>query len=408
EAEKVGIKIIIDLVINHTSSESIWFQGWLEGDSEYSGYYRKITSSDPRLSLTGSWGQGIWHATEGGYYCGYFSPSMPDLNWSNPAVQDEMIEVGKYWLEKGVDGFRLDAALHLEGVGEVMSPTDPFISTMEKLEYFEYMLSLDYPDMYIVSEVFDSFNVYSKFFEVLDSSLEFETGDLIINAINRGYDTSYTSTLNYWYTTIDSKSDTAIPAPFLKNHDQDRLASTWNGDFDKLSLAAEMYLVLPGNPFIYYGEELGMFGVKSTGPVWDETRRLPLPFGDSYTTSWFVDIYNTTLDNVLQQQVDETSLYNVYKNILQARHNSLALSYGDFVTYGGSSSALVGYYRVFNYDDDNQQAVLILHNLSDEPVIIYVDGNPIYYSGDMATFNNIVAPQSTIILEIEGYDFGSE
>ena len=122
KAEELGIDIVIDFVLNHSSNEHPWFVEWQNGNPDYVGYYRLITNGDVRLDQRGAWGQNIWHSTSGGYYCGYFGTNMPDFNWSNTAVQDEMVNIAKFWIEKGVDGFRLDAALHIEGVGEVKAP----------------------------------------------------------------------------------------------------------------------------------------------------------------------------------------------------------------------------------------------------------------------------------------------
>jgi len=407
-AEEQGIDIIIDFVINHSSNENPWFQEWKSGNSDYSGYYRLITSGDPRLSQTGAWGQNIWHSTAGGYYCGYFGGGMPDLNWSNPAVQEEMVNVAKFWIEKGVDGFRLDAAIHLEGVGEVKSPTIPIDSTLIKLELLEYQIESEYPDIYIIGEVWDSFSISSIFYKAMDSTFNFEIGDEIINTVNRGYSSDYVNDVIRYNEIIAGYESDGIDAPFLKNHDQDRLASILNGYMPKLKLAAEMLLTLPGNPFIYYGEELGMFGIKSTGPYWDETRRSPFLFEDDFKTSWFPDDLNDNVQNVAEQLADEDSLLNTYKNILAVRNNSLALKYGDIFAYEEESSVLLAYYRVFNYDENNQEIVLVLHNVSDGDYQLYFDEVDImYYSNGIENYNGVVAGRSTLILRISNEMMGN-
>ena len=406
-AEEQGIDIIIDYVLNHTSNNHTWFIEWKAGNPDYAGYYRLITSGDERLEQRGAWGQNIWHSTTGGYYCGYFSSSMPDLNWSNPDVIDEMVEVAKYWVEKGVDGFRLDAAMHLEGVGEVKAPTVPIESTLVKLELFEYQIETVYPDTYIIGEVWDAFSLASLFYQSMDSTFNFEVGDEILGAVNSKYSSNYVSSIVRYSNTIAEYERFGIDAPFLKNHDQDRLASLLNGNTNKLKLAAEMLLTLPGNPFIYYGEELGMFGVKSFGPYWDETRRLPFPFGDEYTTSWFPDEYNTNLENVNEQLADEDSLLNTYKNILEVRNDSNALKYGDVFPYEEDSSVLLRYYRVFNYDENNQEIVLVLHNVSEGVYQLYLDDpDIIYYSNGIENFDGSVGAQSTLILRISNEMIG--
>ena len=407
-SEELGIDIIIDFVINHTSNQHPWFQGWKDGDSEYAGYYRKITTGDVRLDQTGAWGQNIWHHTTDGYYCGYFGSGMPDLNWSNPVVQNEMVNVAKFWIEKGVDGFRLDAALHLEGVGEVKAPTIPIDSTLTQLELFEYQIESEYPDIYFVGEIWDAFSVSSLFYQSLDSSMNFEIGNEIIHAVNAGFSTDYVSRIIRYNDIIDGYDRGGIDAPFLKNHDQDRLASIMNGDLTKLKLSAEMLLALPGNPFIYYGEELGMFGIKSSGPYWDETRRLPLVFGDDFETSWFPDEFNTNLQNVSEQLNNPSSLLNTYKSMLAVRNSSYALRYGSIFEYDEASNVLLGYYRVFNYDADNQEIVLVLHNVSDGDYLLYLDEEEVlYYSHGIESFDGSMGPKSTLILKISNEMMGT-
>lgn len=407
-SEEMGIDIIIDFVINHTSSQHPWFQAWQAGDAEYAGYYRKITSGDIRLDQSGAWGQDIWHTMSGGYYCGYFGGNMPDLNWSNPVVQNIMVDIAKYWIEKGVDGFRLDAALHLEGVGEVKAPTIPIDSTLTKLELFEYQIESEYPDIYIIGEIYDAFSVSSLFYQSMDSALNFDIGGDILGAITAGFSTNYSSTIVRNNGIISDYERGGMDAPFLRNHDQDRIASVLNGNPIKLKLAAEMLLSLPGNPFIYYGEELGMFGIKSTGPYWDETRRLPLPFGDEYETSWFPDEFNTNLQNVEEQLTNPASLLNVYRAMLAVRNNSNALKYGDVFTYEEASNVLLGYYRVFNYDEDNQEIVLVLHNVSNGEYQLYFgDEEVLYYSEGIDNFNGSMGAKTTLIIRISNEMMGA-
>ncbi|MCF7927288.1 MAG: alpha-amylase [Candidatus Izimaplasma sp.] len=397
-SEEKGINVIIDYVINHTSNQHPWFQGWLNGEEEYLGFYRDITSSDDRFEENRS----IWHAFDSGqYYAGYFGSSMPDLNWSNTTVQNKMIDIAKYWLEKGVDGFRLDATIHLEGVGEVKAPTIPIESTLTKLEYFEFKIEEDYPNTFIVGEVWDAFSTSSKFYQAIDATFNFETGDDITRAINAGFSNDYITSISRQLNIINEYEDKAIYAPFLYNHDQDRIASIMN-DRSKLKLAAGMLLTLPGNPFIYYGEELGMKGVKTYGPdIWDETRRLPLPFGDDYTTTWFEDTYNQNLDDVTTQLDDPNSLLNVYKTLLNLRQTNLSLKYGKFIPYEEASNVLLGYYRVFNYDDTHQSITLVLHNVSDGDYQLYLDNyDVLYYSKGNASFTNTLEAKSTVIFEL--------
>ena len=399
-SEEVGINIIIDLVVNHSSSSHPWFQAWKNGDTEYAGYYRKITSSDSRYDVNPN----LWHSMgDGEYYAGFFGSSMPDLNWSNPAVQQEMVDVAIYWMDKGVDGFRLDAALHIEDFGEVKPPTIGITSTLNKLELFEFQIEQVYPDVYIVGEVWSGLSEFSKFYQSMDSALNFETGGDILGVINRGYSTDYVDTLISNYDVLKAVSEDAVDAPFLYNHDQDRIASILNGNQAKLKLAAEMLLSLEGNPFIYYGEEIGMFGEKTYGPtIWDETRRLPLLLGTDDQTSWITDTYNGDVDDIVSQLNDPDSILNTYKAILNVRKNSLALKYGVLEASDYNNNALQAYYRTFFYDEFHNEKVLVLHNVTESEYDFgTIDGEVIYYSGGIENYDGIIGSRSTVIIKID-------
>lgn len=398
-SEELGINIIIDLVVNHSSSTHPWFTGWMSGESEYAGYYRKITTADSRYEANKS----LWHSMgDGEYYAGFFGGGMPDLNWSNPAVQQEMINIATFWLDKGVDGFRLDAALHIEDFGEVKPPTIGIVSTLNKLEYFEFKLEESYPDVYIVGEIWSDLGVFSKFYQSMDSALNFDTGGDILASINRGYSTDYIDGLVTNYETIKAIDPEAIDAPFLYNHDQDRIASLLAGNTLKLKLAAEMLLTLEGNPYIYYGEEIGMFGEKTYGPnIWDETRRLPLLLGTDYQTSWIIDVYNADVNDIPTQMADSDSILNTYKSILNARQNSLALQYGTFEVSDLHNNALQAYYRVFDYDENYQERVLVLHNIAEADYDFgNIDGEVIYYSDGIENYNGVIGARSTVIIKV--------
>jgi len=398
EADKLDIDIIIDFVINHTSINHLWFNNFLLRGPGYEDYYRYAESGDLRTIQYGSW----WHPIAEIYYFGFFGPQMPDLNWSNPLVRDEMVDIAKFWLEKGVDGFRLDAVFQLEMTGEVLPEIDALESSLSLLEWFETQIEIDYPDTYIIGEAYGNFEYSNVFNGSIDATFNFSIGDMIINSIIDEYNSNYRYELIHYKEVLSSYGEDSTDAPFLKNHDQIRIAALLNSDLEKMKLAAEMLLVLPGNPFIYYGEELGMTGIKSFGPfIFDQTLRLPMHFGDEYTTTWFVDLYNNHLENVIEQSHDENSLLNTYKTMIHLRNDSLALKYGDIFAYEVISPTLQGFYRVFNYDDTHQEIVLVLHNLSSTSSTFDIENNDIiYYSNGINNYDGFIEGRSTLIIRL--------
>lgn len=415
KADELGIDVILDLLINHSADSHPWFQAFLDGDEAYQDYYRIASSGDDRINTLGAWGQTVWHSMGGGeYYMGTFGGYMPDLNWSNPEVVQEMVDVGLYWLDKGVDGYRLDAAMHLFGMGELPAGSPMLSETLFQLEYWTFKLKEVHPNAYILGEVFDTSSVYQEFYTAIDSVFHFDYGTTVVNAVNNGFSRDYVEDVITWYERALTKNENAIQAPFLRNHDQYRLASgneagfpNIGNDLDKLKLAAEMLLTIPGNPFIYYGEELGMMGEKAhRAPLWDIPVRLPFLWDDARKTTWtldeynYIDSYNASVDNLNEQMNDPNSLWHVYKALLNVRKSTPALKYGNILAFEGNHPGIQGFYRTFESD-----TVLVLHNLTDEvlaiPELANIAVDQILYG----SLDNIdLGPQSTVIIELADTD----
>ncbi len=403
EAQRLDIDVIIDYVINHSSDQHPWFENFKAGIAPYDQFYRRIDRNDPRVNSRGSWGQSIWHSLgEGEFYVGYFGGYMPDLNWSNPALVEEMIDIGLFWLEKGVSGFRLDAALHLLAHNEV----DPGVAALEEtlfmLEYFEFRLKEAHPNTFIIGEIWDAFSIYNLFYRSMDSVFHFDFGHLVVNTINTGFNRNYADTVARWHRQAQAVDDVVIEAPFLRNHDQNRIASASsagspnlgpNAHPDELRLAAEMLLTVPGSPFIYYGEELGMRGEASgRAPTWDSTIRLPYLWGDERQPTWtfdrfgFVDTYNVNVPTVAAQKANPNSLFNAYRTLLHLRKDHPALRLGTLEVFEENHAGLQGFYRIFEHSTF-QEVVLVLHNVTTETLNVtrLPEGEIIYLSGTSQT-----------------------
>ncbi len=386
-ADDLGIKIMLDLVINHTSDQHPWYISATNPASAYRDYY-------------------IW---DNGYAYESFVGGMKDLNLSNPDVVEHIKSMMTFWLEKGVHGFRLDAAKHFfdkPGIVGVDLKNTLFIN--------ELNLHMDAvnPDSYLLSEVFEySETIYPNYYIGSDSLFNFFAAGQIWDKIGSGNSRYLLArNLERFYDQIRVIDPEFTDAPFLTNHDLDRLAST--GGFTgadgeaKLRLAANVLLTLPGSPFIYYGEELGMKGyrdyandgqnVPGYGIAYDEYRRTPFLWGDSSKeTTWFPDTQNVNTDPVSVQKNDPDSLYNHYKQLIQLRLENPALMYGNqFIPYVGNETTLQGYVRVYE-DEDVTHAVLILHNLSSGTQTVDIDHLSILYG------TQTLEGFSTIVYEID-------
>jgi len=411
-ANEMGIRIMLDMVFNHTSNQHPWFLAAINGDEKYQDYYNFIDYSTNTSKVLGSWGQTIWHTVNGYKYCGYFSNTMPDLNLYSDAVNAEILNISKFWIDKGVSGFRLDAVHHFFGENEYLLMDNNYLDNVIYLKNYKKALDEYTDNFYLIGEVYieDLYQIVGDYFNGLDSPIDFPVAAKIRASVSNTINRTYVSTLASYYNYYRSIDENFISAPFIVNHDMDRLASQVLGNEQTLKLSAEMLLLLPGNPIVYYGEEIGMYGYKASGPdIWDETRRLPILWGDEYTTDWVqsanialsaINNLNGTVLTVKEQLLDDTSLLAVYEALLHLRNDNIALKYGNsFVAYEGNTPSLQGYYREYTYDTFHQK-VLILHNFSTSatPMITY-NGTILYasYQTDLSNVTEIPARGSVVI-----------
>lgn len=350
EAHARDIRVIVDLVLNHTSREHAWFQEALEPTSEKRDWY-----------VWGEEKQQYWHETVHGYYYGYFWEGMPDLNYRNPAVSEAMQDVTRFWLEEmGVDGFRLDAIKHLVEEGEQIENTE---ATHEWLqEYHDFYKSVQ-PDALAVGEVWSYSKLASTYVpDEVDLVFEFDLADAMLESALMGNRRRAQETL--------SESIKLFPrgqfATFLANHDQTRTRSRLIKD-EQAKLAATMQLMTPGVPFIYYGEEIGMEGKKP-----DENLRRPMQWtgekGVGFTTStpWNAPFEDYQERHVAAQQEDANSLLAHYRALIQLRNQHQALRTGEWLPLESEEEAIYAFLR---YDDN--QTFLILMNLGKKELTDY-------------------------------------
>jgi glycosidase len=346
EAHKRGIKIIIDLVLNHTSSQNPFF---VDANNNPNSMYRDwYVWSD-----TDQGNQ--WHAGNNGYYFGFFWGGMPDLNYRNPYVTAQMYEVTRYWLEEiGVDGFRIDAAKHLIEEGTKLENTD---STHEWLKGFYTFYKNNTPNAYAIGEVYGAGAfIGTTYTEQLDHIFNFELASGIMNSINGE---SNTGILSAWKFTLKDNTNGDY-GTFLTNHDQNRIMSIFNGNEEKAKLAAVMLLTSPGTPFIYYGEEIGMQGKKP-----DEDIRLPMQWsaeangGFTTGTPWRALDSNYMQVNVAQQNDNPDSLLNLYRILTKLRVEHSALRKGSISILETGNTSVYAILR----NNNNDENILVLINL---------------------------------------------
>lgn len=403
EAHDRGIKVIIDLVLNHASSEHPWFVDSKENtDSEYKDYFVWADADDSSYDFNASPIDGkAWTSYVNRKYFGAFWSGMPDWNASNSNVRDEFINIGEFWIDLGVDGFRLDAAKYLYAQGEYNQELN---LVQENLDFWNELTEgwrKAKEDLYIVAEVWSDSSSVSPYYSNFDANFNFDLAKNIISVVRRERDLSGFGLMKNLARMHESFTSYAgekgfNDALFLTNHDQDRVMSVLNNDMELMKLAADIYLMLPGNPYIYYGEEIGMLGRKP-----DEDIRFPLKWGNDYETSWRQDTLNSQLATVEDQLLDESSLLNYYKQLISVRNNSQALSSGEMLPLKMGKSFVIGQIR---YTDS--EAVMVLHNVSEkvcELDLTTTDENLIYSTKIGYTLNKdsvIIPSKGTMIFSI--------
>ncbi|HEX6223082.1 MAG TPA: alpha-amylase family glycosyl hydrolase, partial [Chryseolinea sp.] len=307
EAHKRGIKVITDFVINHTGNLHPWFVQAQSGENNvYRDYYvwaKKDSIRNQIFKKSVSYDSDNlrkWHPVNGDtvseQYYGYFNGLCPDLNLDNPKVRDEILAIARFWLNNvKVDGFRMDAARHIftdDRADDNHAFWVWFRKEMEKIK----------PDVYLVGEVWSDAKTVAPYLKGLPSLFNFDLGYAITNVAQSGMDTiglvkKYKDISDY-YKSITTEY---LDATFIKNHDQTRLLTELKGDVNKARMAAALLLTLPGTPYLYYGEEIGMVGDKLKtyedffGPdayvrepfIWDVDGKDPLQ------TSWEKPAFST-------------------------------------------------------------------------------------------------------------------
>ncbi|WP_078062989.1 alpha-amylase family glycosyl hydrolase [Solirubrum puertoriconensis] len=340
-----GIKVIIDLVLNHSSNEHPWFrQAANSASSPYRDWFR-WSATNPGLG---------WHAANGSYYYAYFWSGMPDLNWRNAQLRAAMWDASRFWLKKGVDGYRLDAVKYLVENGSTIENTP---ETFGVLEEFHDSVRAVNQAAFTVGEAWSTTPQVVPYVvnNRLDACFEFDLQGAIISSLSSGNPAALRTQLEL----VDRSYPKLQYATFLSNHDQNRVLGTLGGGMARMKQAAALYLTMPGVPFLYYGEEVGMLGAGA-----DEEKRKPMQWtagsnaGFTGGTPWRSLNSNYAQFNVATQQADAGSLLNHYKQLIRLRNTHEALRKGYLLPVTASASSVLGYARVHN-----QEAVLTVANL---------------------------------------------
>ena len=423
EVHQRDMKIIMDLVINHTSDEHPWFiESRSSKDNPYRDYYiwYEGKKGTPPNNWESIFGGSVWEYDEKTkeYYMHVFSKKQPDLNWENPKVRRDLYQMVNWWLDKGIDGFRVDAISHIKkapGFPDMPNPNnlkyvpsydrhmnqpgiEMFLNELKKETFEKYDImtvgeangvGINQADEW-VSEENGKFNMIFQF-EHLSLWSKSTNGGLDIKELKK--------TLSRWQNGLHNQGWNAL---FLENHDQARSVSTWGNDEEYHEQSAKsfatMYFLMQGTPFIYQGQEIGMTNVQFQSiedyddvaiknmyyealengktheevmeVIWTNGRdnsRTPMQWNSGrnagFTTGkpWLKINPNYTTINVQQSLNNRQSIYHYYKRLIKIRKENEALIYGKYNLIAAEHEYVYAYTRTWN-----DETFIIVANLFDE------------------------------------------
>lgn len=402
-----GISVIMDLVLNHTGSEHAWFQSAVEylktlpagaepdsAECKYVDYYNFAYAENCPTYYKEVPGAENW------FYEARFSYDMPDLNLGSEAVRAEIRDIMAFWLDKGVSGFRLDAAKEFY--------SDNTEKNVEVLSWIQQTaVSID-PDCYLVAEVWDSFGTVTDYYTSgITSIFNYPFGDSsgkIITVLRGAGKADVVST----YATALEKADKAysgsnpeyIDAPFLSNHDVGRIAGFVSGDEAKIKLAGAMNIFMSGSVFIYYGEEIGM-----TGSGNDPSKRAPMYWNadrDDGTTDLPPDCVlpeEYPLGSLEEQKKDDSSVYNYYRQAIAIRNALAVISHGSTTAETALNRGCISAQR----KTWGEQTCIILMNIDPESAQVDLSAYADWYLAASLSANGKNVSMKSTTLELPAY-----
>ena len=440
EVHKRGMKLIIDLVINHTSDEHPWFiESKLSKDSKKRDWYIWRDGKDG--AEPNNWESifkgSAWQYDENTeqYFLHLFSKRQPDLNWDNEEVREEIYKMINWWLDKGIDGFRVDAISHIKKEPGLIDMDNPhnlnYVSSFDKHmnvdgihEYLEELNKNTFSkyDIMTVGEangvdasesemwVGEENGKFNMIFQFEHLNLWGEVGENKFNV------KEYKKVLTKWQNALEGKGWNAL---FVENHDIPRVVSSWGNDNEYLEESAKafalMYFMQKGTPFIYQGQEIGMTNVrfdsiekyndvksiniyeekinegvsvnealKAVASISRDNARTPMQWdasdyaGFSENTPWIDVNENYKTINVEKQLANKDSVLNFYKDLIKIRKENLSLVYGKYDMILDEDENIYAYTRTLNNDK-----YVVIVNLSDEKALYKYDDLNLNYENLM-------------------------
>lgn len=407
EAHSRGIKIVMDLVMNHTSKFNPWFIASANNDPAYKDWYIWLPS-DPGgwANASGNTQMPAWNRLDnsqykrnGQVYYAAFNMTIPDLNHNNPAVRAEFRKIAKFWLDKGVDGFRIDAARYLIEAGPGGSGHE--LDTPETITYLNdyaaYVKSIN-PNAYVIAEVFAGLDITAKYYRAggLDAVFCFDLGDNT-GAIKGTFATGKTSSYYQQVQKLASIAAGGVPSTFFShffsNHDSGRLPENLR-EPDKIKAAAVSMFAAPGGaPYIYYGDEIGER--EGYNLIGDAAKRNPMWWSNTSNAgftarsgAWVkrmkIEFYTNC--NVAMQINDPQSVWSLFKQLIALRESQPVLQTGSY-EYINMDLTKMKYTDDRSATIDKNPLISFVRVLGNQAAVVLVNPgkHPIQFKQDVAS-----------------------
>ncbi|ACL70998.1 glycoside hydrolase family 13 protein [Halothermothrix orenii] len=429
---KRGMKLIMDLVVNHTSDEHPWFQESKSSkDNPYRDFYiwRKGKNDGPPNNWGSAFSGSAWEYDEktGEYYLHLFSKKQPDLNWENPRVREEVYKMMRWWLDKGIDGFRMDVINMISKVkglpdgkvypGAKYGDGSPYYLNGPRVHDYLQEMNREVLSKYDVMTVGETPGVTPEIarkyvgYDRNELNMVFQFELMGIDCGLSKWDkkdwklTEFKRIFNRWYEGLKEKGWNSL---YMNNHDQPRMVPRFGNDkeyrVESAKLLATLLHTFPGTPYIYQGEEIGMTNVafdsiedyrdietlnwyreqieegRTEAEVMEaihwasrDNARTPMQWDDSphagFTTGtpWVKVNPNYKDINVAKARKDQDSIFHYYRRLIQLRKENPVIVYGDYRPILEDDEKLFSYLRTLNEDGEESRLLVIL-NFSEEEV----------------------------------------
>lgn len=457
QANYRGIRILMDLVVNHTSDEHPWFlEAKKSKDNPYRDYYIWRDPAEDggvpnELNSTFSGTAWQYDETTGQYYLHLFSKRQPDLNWENPKLREEVYQMMNFWLKKGIGGFRMDV---IDLIGKEIDQLitgngpqlHPYLQEMNQASFGNY-------DVLTVGETWGATPEIAKLYSnpsrhELSMVFQFEHVSIDWHPQEGKWRPTtfdfikFKEILSKWQTSLKGEGWNSL---FWNNHDLPRIVSRWGNDQEYRVQTAKMFAsllhLMQGTPYIYQGEEIGMTNVQFDSleeyndieihqfyrdnlqkgytheqmmeAIWKNGRdnaRTPMQWDESehagFTsgTPWLKVNPNYKTINVEKALEDKQSIFYHYKKLIELRKNS---NYSDTIIYGDYKLLLPEDHQVFTYTrEDEQYKLLVVANFSEEEITRTFEDEvkevilSNYNDSSLELSNLKLRPYETIIFEL--------